>query len=364
VIVSRFLELERLGDLSIGTVGYFEKHRQIVRWLMRVAMEVDTQESKTGDRRGFTIPKPFHAEQIVWLYNECAMFSLVQGRMYDAIAHFDQAFRYVTNIEGRRSEGGALDARLRLNRIVAAIDCGNGRSYIPEMAKLMETVDEHPAIKASARGWIGVIEHLSGNQAVAREYLERAIKQLELLGHARGASIFHRHLGMLLMSINLNDKARHHFHESQALAEAGGHEDIRQYALIAVIRSRVGIDQRQFKPEILTQLQAIEKYARVMGIPRLESDVYRSRGYLLLHQGETQLAGELATRSLEIATLNGLQLRKISAMILLGRTYHQRGHYQACKTVLTRAIDLARRADFQLALDRAEIALARSGPSY
>jgi tetratricopeptide (TPR) repeat protein len=406
VVVSRFIELDFLDEKGPDQGGYFEEHRLLVRWMLRLARDLDDRmgrlerKKQTEERRLSELDKqiraaekdsskrrnlgeeidevngrlerikgditkaefvpPFFREQILWIHNECAMFSLVQGRMHDATAHFDLALSCAANIEGRRSEGGALDARLRLNRAVAEIDRGNGRAHIPALNKIVETADEHPVIRASARGWIGVIERLSGDQSSARASLEQAIKELEVLGQLRGASIFHRNLGILDRNMKLDNDARRHFRQAQALAEAGGHEDIRQYALLEVIRAEGKADGRQFRPGTLTQLHSIEKYARVMGIPRLESDVYRSRGYLLLHQGETKLAGALAEKAVEIATLNGLTLRKIAAMILLGETYYERDHHRACRTLLARAIELARRANYQEAVDRAEIALARA----
>jgi tetratricopeptide (TPR) repeat protein len=364
VVVSRFIELERLPKADVPGDGYFARHQQLIQWLLKVAVMLDQKkqslEKSNQHAAAARINLPFFKEQILWLYNECGMFSLVQGKMHDAATYFDRALRYVSKIEGTRSAGGALDTRVRLNRVVAEIDRGNGRSHLPELWKITQTSDEHPAIRSAALGWIGVIEHLAGDQSAAETNLKEAITKLELLGHMRGASIFHRHLGMLRWQNQDVAKAMEHFRQSEALAEAGGHEDIRQYALLAVVRSEVKPEERKFRPETLQQLQSIENYARTMGVPRLESDVYRSRGYLLLHQGETKLAGQLAEKALEVAILNGLTLRKITAMILLGRTYQARNHPDACKTLLTRASELARRANYQNAVDRAELSLAKA----
>jgi tetratricopeptide (TPR) repeat protein len=392
VVVSRFIDIEHLHADGTRHPGSFEEHRLFVRWMLKKAIEIDnkiknledenkrkapakaaTRKTKksAGENPGWAnaplnSPRsiaPFFREQIVWLHNECGMFAQVQGDMNDAICHFDQALNYIASsrLEGRRSEGGALDARIRLNRAIAAIDCGLGREQLPDLHRIVETSDEHPAIRASALGWIGRIEQLAGNQATARESMGKAIRSLESLGHLRGASIFHRHMGSLAWQMKDKDKGRDHFRQAKALAEAGGHEDVRQYALLALVRSEADVEERTFRPQTARELQSIESYARAMGIARLESDVYRSRGYLLFYQGEVSLAGTYAERALEVATLKNLLLRKISAMILLARTYDERGHDEASVQLLTRAIELARKANYQIAIDRAEIALAKVG---
>jgi tetratricopeptide (TPR) repeat protein len=367
VVVSRFIDIERLHDRGARPLGLFEEHRLFVRWMLKLAIAIDQRTAELQRREPIIEAgsiAPFFREQIVWLHNECGMFAQVQGDMNDAICHFDQALDYIASsrLEGRRSEGGALDARIRLNRAIAAIDCGLGREQLADLHRIVETSDEHPAIRASALGWIGRIEQLAGNQAAARDGMERAIRSLESLGHLRGASIFHRHMGSLSWQMKDKDKGRDHFRQAKALAEAGGHEDVRQYALLALVRSEADIEERKFRPQTAKELQSIESYARAMGIARLESDVYRSRGYLLFYQGEVSLAGSYAERALEVATLKNLLLRKISAMILLARTYDERGHGDASVQLLNRAVELARKANYQIAIDRAEIALAKVGP--
>ncbi len=66
---------------------YLEEHRLLVRWLLRRAQflgndaKPEDQQSRASDlQQEWEITKaPFYSEEIVWLYNECGLLSLIQG---------------------------------------------------------------------------------------------------------------------------------------------------------------------------------------------------------------------------------------------------------------------------------------------
>lgn len=88
-VLSRFDR--KFGDQAeMPEVGFFEEHRRSIRWLLKHGAEL-TQENETQS--------PFYAEEIVWLCNECAVMSMVEGRLSDAHALFALAFQAVKEIE-------------------------------------------------------------------------------------------------------------------------------------------------------------------------------------------------------------------------------------------------------------------------
>jgi hypothetical protein len=70
-------------------------------------------------------------------------------------------------------------------------------------------------------------------------------------------------------------------------------------------------------------------------------------------QGETTLAGQLVTRAIRIANLNGLVLRRISGLELLSRVYLARGNRNGAERLRTRTIQAARDTGYHLAVIRA-----------
>ncbi len=78
----------------------------LVRWLLRRAQflgndaKPEDQQSRASDlQQEWEITKaPFYSEEIVWLYNECGLPSLIQGRLNDAVSLFDAALKAVERI--------------------------------------------------------------------------------------------------------------------------------------------------------------------------------------------------------------------------------------------------------------------------
>jgi hypothetical protein len=64
---------------------------------------------------------------------------------------------------------------------------------------------------------------------------------------------------------------------------------------------------------------------------------------LLLMQGETSRAGQLVTRALRIATLNGMTLRSINYRLLLARIRKARDQTDEADRIRDQALAAARR---------------------
>ncbi len=96
-------------------------------------------------------------------------------------------------------------------------------------------------------------------------------------------------------------------------------------------------------PELIhSRLDTVERYARVMGIPRMMAEVHELRSRLHLRSGDLRTAGTFARRSLEIASLHELQIRKARALILYAQINFKRGFKKACRSLLEEALGLTR----------------------
>jgi hypothetical protein len=71
-------------------------------------------------------------------------------------------------------------------------------------------------------------------------------------------------------------------------------------------------------------LDEAERYGDAMELPMLTAEVYFVHSQILRTQGETALAGDKATRALQIATLNGLVLRSITYRNALAHIHRER----------------------------------------
>ncbi|MBI1405082.1 MAG: hypothetical protein GC145_03030 [Caulobacter sp.] len=203
-VLARFNDAGADENGSPGHEGYFEQHRRRVRWLIRAGVEYDrwlkTMEAEVPrPPRLENAAPPFYAEEIVWLYNECAVLSLVQGKLSDAQALLEAALRAAKRIEP--DETGALHVRLLLNKAVVDIERGHGFQAKEYLTRIVDMVGEHPVPPMIAEGYLGLISHLAGEVDAALARYERAIRDLSAVGRSRAASIFSRHRGDLLRNL-------------------------------------------------------------------------------------------------------------------------------------------------------------------
>jgi tetratricopeptide (TPR) repeat protein len=359
-VISRFNDMDDRAISPISGCGYFEDHRRRLRWLLRqatviskVAVDVklrpydradyDTGHSNIPD----TSTSPVFAEEIVWLFNESGLMSLIEGRLNDATALFDQALSAAQRVEPEH-DSGALWTRIHLNKAYVDIERGNSRVARTYLKRIVAQKDEHPVARLCAIGFLGLTDHLAGEYQQAKDKYETAIKGLVSLERSRSAAIFSRHLADLYRVSGekfrtLSDQT---FQQALALAAHGGHEDVRQIILLA--RTRLAIDGLSGDPhqKIQKDIESVENYARKMGMPRLTSEAAFNRSKLLLSLGETRHAARLARVSLEIATENDMRLRQISSLLLMSKIYEARDQEKLSRPILQRALQLAEDAEY------------------
>ena len=341
--------------------GYFKQHHLQVRWLLEQAryLKTDDHLSKLLDtiqkcpERGaywglaMEAAAPFYVDELVWLNNECGLFCLVEGRLDNAAGMFRQALIAAAQVEGEDPRG-ALSCRVHLNLAVADIERGRIREADEQLAHIEAVRDENPILRILARGFRALVQHLSGNLSRAEKMYTDVIADLGRLGQLRSVAIFSRHLAELhrLQGASASVKALHAIEQSIAAATKGGHEDIRHLAMLSRVRLAIaGI----LPPEVLgvardsvqADLDAIEHYGQVMGMSRLHADAAFARALRLLSLGETRHAAHLVHQCLELCAINGLRLRQMMGIALLGRIYRKRGRLDLAEPLFAQAYALA-----------------------
>jgi len=365
-VVSRFSSYQDEGIHS-PDLGYLEIHRRRVRWLLRKAYALDNPETKTPNHvsdqdYGDRILHTFYAEEQVWMYNECGVVSLAQGRIGDAVALFIQAKRVV----GRYIESlgwGALHAAVDLNLAVAKIDCGGLREARQLLTRIVEDHSETATMRALARGYLGWIKGLQGDLSHAESQLGEAVEVLIREEMFRAAGILQIHRAELLTQLGKSrfEEAEKVLMSARSLSANGGHEDVRQLSLLAYYRLLTaqydGAHDRRKKALVRQGLEPLKKYADIMNMPRVSGGVALVEAQLFLNEGENVTASDAAQRALLIGTKNNLELLKIDAMYVLGSAL-LREDVEEARGLLIRARELAIHCEYNAKINALELALS------
>jgi tetratricopeptide (TPR) repeat protein len=356
--------------------GLVEDHRLLIRWMLRQAVEIDRHPLRSVTEGAI---RPFYAEEIVWLYNECAVLSYMQGRLPNAIALFERAEEAARIIEPFGE--GALRTRIALNRALADID--RGRVILAEraLAGIRGIRDEHPVIRCVATGMLGVVDHLRGRyQSAERHYAEslgiepvttsdimplgtRGTDGLIAQDRSRAASIVARHYGDLLRTLGNFGGSSQILQQSATLAIEGGHEDVHHFARLSTIRLELARNDRTDFRRLHQELDVVEGYGRVMGMPRLQCEVDLARTRLHQKGGDLKGAASVASRGLTVATANDLRLRKTTFLLQLATIAELQGRISECRPLLQEAFDIARDTDYHSARAQAGDIWARIMPT-
>lgn len=338
--ISTLARLDRIDNQSSGyqsAPGHFESYRLLVRWLMTISAELDRtmkqgikelEEKPANKEPEEPEPKtsgPFYSEEIVWLFNECGVLSLAEGRLQDASALFSEALKSAKEIEF--DELGPLHVRILLNRSIVDIERGNiGRAQIC-LTSIANLEGEHEVPILIAKGYLAQCSHLLGDLERAESGYKDAIEGLSDLGRSRATSIFCTQLGNLqrAMGPDFRSKSEQSVNRAFRLAQESGQQDIKHHAMLAQTRCDILYLTMSDVSRVHTNLNLVESYAHTIGIPRMLCEVQELRARLYIHQGDMRQAAACASKSLEIASMNDLTLRKSSAALLLARVFIKRG---------------------------------------
>ena len=349
-IVARFFEHGKQGTQP--EIGYFEEHRRQVRWLLKRAQEL-SKTLQGSDR-------PLYCGEIAWLYNECGVLSLAQGRLNDAGALFAESIRALNPIE-RRGTPAALTTAVRLNRALVDIERGNLRKASASLQTILIEEDEHRAVRWIAYGYQGLIAHIRGDLDAARTRYGRATAALSTMKRYRAASIFSRHCADLHRRLGGEEQlkeASRLVNESVNWAAGGSHADVQHQARLSRVQIVAAQRGTAAFASLRKELSGIEEYARVMGMPRLEVDVAYVDAFFRRKLGDRAMAMKVVTRGLAIANECDLVLRKISGMLLAADISNDLGMRDGAKTLAETAKTMATTAEFSTAQELAQSLLA------
>lgn len=340
--------------------GYFEEHRLLILWLIRQANKLQGPV----DRSGAIAECPFYREEVVWLINECGTLSLMQGRLADATALLEMAQTAASEIE--TEESGAIRTCIGLNQAAVQIERGRFQTARQRLVSIANTRDEHPVIPLIANGYLGLIEHLTGKLDRARHFYRHALDGpkyrlpeglepgLVKLGRSRAASIFFKHQADLLRLEGDQRAAELMITQATNLAREGGHEDVCHSALLGKIRIELEDTRRTNLHSVFAQLEELSAYGHAVGMPRSICEVEALRCRALQAVGDLKGSCEAAFKSMEVATLHELRLRKATAAIAIAEICVLRKLYQVSDPLIEAALEIARDTEYHDALSRAQ----------
>jgi tetratricopeptide (TPR) repeat protein len=177
--------LASMGDIRVAG-GSQAEAQQCFREAIRLAQE-------TGDRR-------HEASVLVRL----AQIDLVAGEAGDAAEHLDAALALAREAGDQRIEARAL--MLRGQSLLADARREDARRALLGSLAILRALRDGTG-EGLAMGYLGVSQHLSGNQGAARDYYERAVRMLED-GPRGPAALFAAWLGVLEVEEGEVERAR------------------------------------------------------------------------------------------------------------------------------------------------------------
>ena len=303
--------------------------------------------------RNVDVALPLYQDEIGWLLNERGLLSLVQGQVFDAIPLFKRALEVMYHDDIKRNQDPALHAavrRVRFNMAIALIDRGHlsrARTMLSDL-KLSSEFSSHSGSQISwlAQGYIGLVDHLSGNFQSAATAYQGVTEKAQRRGMTRVVAVFSKHWADLQRRDGDIKDARRLINISIAAATQGAQRDVQHLALIS--EGLISLEERSGGDgEIGSVVNNAMHFAQSMGIPRLECEALNLKSTLMLSQGERMLAGAFAARAAAIANRNGLRLTKLRALQLYGFAVMRRSQLGLSAQVLEETRREAERRGYQ-----------------
>jgi tetratricopeptide (TPR) repeat protein len=334
--------------------GHMEEYRRLVRWITHRAEKLEhlaAGQNAEAEHAGLALPHPrgpgfFHRGEIVWLYAECGVMSLTQGKLEDAESLLNLALQAARRIEC--DDTGSLHVRLLLHVGLTRIERGRPRSAKPMLEAIEHRREGHQVPPLIAEFYLGIIDHLGGEYHGAERRYDKALEGLRKLGRTRAAAFVLKTQADLLVAQHPDrvKQAEALAQEAIALAQRGGHEDVRMLAVLALVRIRTKGGLPHSSSDSFRLLDAVQQYGFSMGMPRLEAGAHEVRATLLLSQGETRQSALEATRSAEIAALYDLKLFKCKALLTLARILVKRDDPEQARTIVATGLEMAHAAEY------------------
>jgi tetratricopeptide (TPR) repeat protein len=347
----------RLGGLveessASGSVSPYDQYRQRLARLLNSIRREGVRRDEWDRVPALSISPEgiLYADELLWLYNELALSAFCQGSMPDAHALFRMVEDLVELAEPQNSERWGQS---EINLGLVQLERGWLRRAQHHFENAMRVGARLPQgdIKSQAIGYLGLVSHLSGEYARAKDQYDTAIESIKLEPNGRALSIFYRHRGDLQRKLGKLKEAQRDIQASVAAAESGRYPDLLYYARLA----QANIQRRRDKDlKAVNMVSGAADFARQVGLPKLETDAYIVHAQFALKQGDIDLAGRRSAQALAVSSALGMGLRLTGAMVLAARVAKVRGYPGQARQILQAAIKLAVRQGHQIRVEAAE----------
>jgi tetratricopeptide (TPR) repeat protein len=344
--------------------GHMEEYGRLVSWITDAACYWERAHGITSTTKKSSEHWPsqclawcgkdgepagvFYASELVWLYHESGVISLAQGKLNEAEQLLTLAEQAARRVEA--DDSGSLHSRIRLHSGLVQIERGRPHRARQILGPIAGRMNGHAVPPLIADFYLGLIEHIGGNYDAAKRQYKRALSQLRVYKRSRACAF------VLMNSANLTYRMRPDqpeealalANEAISLSQQGGHEDLRHLAILERARIYVdaGIVMERNQPGLFEQLRAAERYGVRMDIPRLTCEVHELRARLLMSQGEYEMSARDATKSLEIASLYDLKLKKARGLLTLAQVYRFRKDVRGAGALAAMGRDIANACDY------------------
>ena len=331
---SRYKYKSRLPLINLNKVKKYDTSRSQDQFMG----EYLCKRPLTDEDVRLTYNLPFYRDEVAWLYNEQAVVSFMQGKLYDASVLYNQAL-HVVKAQPEYTENqsvGAPRRRIEINLAIAEIEKGEIHNAIDLLDGAINEITISDSSTTSmtllyAKGYRALCDHLTGNLTKAKNGYKFVIKHVQKKRQLRATSIFQRHLADLYRIQGETEKASKLLLFSEKAASQAQQEDILHYTLISKARLMRDLKSRS---EALQILRRTEDYAKTMGLRKMLAEALKVRAEVMLAEGEVTQAGKMSAQAVAIFNRNGLRLRKISAALLQAKVYQKRGQIKFAKKIL------------------------------
>ena len=301
-----------------------------------------------------------YGDELLWLYNELGQVAFLQGHLGDAYRFFRQQEDLAITTE--RNYYGLRRRQSDLNLAVVAIEHGKLQQAVFHLQRTLSPAPEWagaPTItSASALGYLGLVEHLRGNLNEADQLYEMATARLSEIGNLRGRSLFARYRGDLARYQKDYARAEQHISESIAAAEAGRYPDLLYFARMTMAH----LSSVDDKDRDSIAIEPLFDFARRVGLPKLEVDLFRVEGRFALASGDLNRASRAASRALALAVGHGMGLRATAGFVFVGEVERQKGNMAVAREIFSAAAQKAREQGYVLQQENAERLLLGTTP--
>jgi tetratricopeptide (TPR) repeat protein len=304
-------------------------------------------ESKVFKKANEHPSPPVYGGEIIWLHNERAVISLIQGDLYEAEYSFSRALKANADFKGKRR--GHNSDRINVNRSYLMIERGRLREARALLEGLLDdegfvgrSTQEKHNLDPIIRGYLAMVAHLDGRTDIALDDYNTAIKGLKETEQLRAMGLFQIRRGSLLRKIGQTDAGQKDIEAAIRSAEACRQLDVLWRARLSALSNK----SQQYHTDITCQ-QAIA-YGERVGIHRIVVEGLMVQAGSALCAGNLDLAADCCAKAMARATSNGMTLRRISLRILMGRIMmKQSANVSNGKWLISRAIGHADSIGYQ-----------------